>query len=311
MCSAASSRTPSRTSPASGCSGTRTRSRAGAASRSTSSRSASRRSTARSTSPARACARAATRATAISRPRTCRWTGFRRRSKRSATTRRPRAGCSCRSRRGVAPRWKRSSLRRGCSSAASVASRRAPESSSSDVTRLGMIHGRFQPFHNGHLEYLRGAAMQSAVVFIGITNPDPARIKEEPSDPLRHLPESNPYTYVERLLMVKAAAADAGIPAERLHVIPFPVNEPELWPPYVPPDVVQFIRLFSDWGGTKLDRLHAAGYEVVVLDEGAEKEVSGAEVREALRRDGDWGTLVPPGVAALLRQFEGAGVRAV
>jgi hypothetical protein len=48
-----------------------------------------------------------------------------------------------------------------------------------------------------------------------------------------------------------------------------------------------------------------------VLDEGAEKEVSGAEVREALRRDADWDTLVPPGVAALLRQFEGAGVRAV
>ncbi|TML42980.1 MAG: hypothetical protein E6G19_13225 [Actinobacteria bacterium] len=24
--------------------------------------------------------------------------------------------------------------------------------------RRGMIHGRFQPFHNGHLEYLRGAA---------------------------------------------------------------------------------------------------------------------------------------------------------
>ena len=26
----------------------------------------------------------------------------------------------------------------------------------------GMIHGRFQPFHLGHLEYLRGAAEQFA-----------------------------------------------------------------------------------------------------------------------------------------------------
>ncbi len=74
-----------------------------------------------------------------------------------------------------------------------------------------MVHGRFQPFHNGHLEYLRGAAERSDEVWVGITNPDPTRIKEEPSDPLRHLPESNPYTYAERLLMVKAAAADAGI----------------------------------------------------------------------------------------------------
>jgi cytidyltransferase-like protein len=171
-----------------------------------------------------------------------------------------------------------------------------------------MVHGRFQPFHLGHLEYLKGAAARCEEVFVGITNPDPERIKPEASDPLRHLPESNPYTYVERLLMVKAAAGDAGIEAERLHVIPFPVNEPELWGAYVPDDVVQFIRLFSDWGGTKVDRLRAAGYEVVVLDEGAEKEVSGAEVREAMRTGGDWERLVPAGVARLLGRFERVAV---
>jgi nicotinamide-nucleotide adenylyltransferase len=175
------------------------------------------------------------------------------------------------------------------------------------VTR-GMIHGRFQPFHNGHLEYLRGAAARCEEVFVGITNPDPERIKPEASDPLRHLPESNPYSYVERLLMVKAAAANAGLAAERLHVIPFPVNEPELWAAYVPPDVTQFIRLFSDWGGTKLERLRAAGYEVVVLDEGAEKEISGAEVRETLRAGGDWERLVPPGVAAVIKRLDRVAV---
>jgi nicotinamide-nucleotide adenylyltransferase len=171
-------------------------------------------------------------------------------------------------------------------------------------TVRGMIHGRFQPFHNGHLEYLRGAAERCEEVFVGITNPDPERIRPEASDPLRHLPESNPYTYVERLLMVKAAAQDAEIDLARLHAIPFPVNEPELWHAYVPDDVVQFIRLFSDWGGTKLDRLRDAGYEVVVLDEGAEKEVSGADVRAALREGGEWESLVPPGVAQVLKRLE-------
>ena len=168
----------------------------------------------------------------------------------------------------------------------------------------GMIHGRFQPFHNGHLEYLKGTAARCEEVFVGITNPDPARIKPEDSDPLRHLPESNPFSYVERLLMIKAAAGDAGIELRRLHVIPFPVNEPELWPAYVPGDVVQFIRLFSDWGGTKLERLRDAGYEVVVLDEGTEKEVSGADVRTALRTGADWERLVPPSVAALLWRLQ-------
>jgi cytidyltransferase-like protein len=167
-----------------------------------------------------------------------------------------------------------------------------------------MIHGRFQPFHNGHLEYLKGAAARSDELFVGITNPDPRRIRPEDSDPLRHLPESNPYSYVERLLMVKAAALDAGLELDCVHVIPFPVNEPELWPAYVPEDVTQFIRLFSDWGGTKLDRLQEAGYEVVVLDEGSQKEVSGADVRAALRENGDWEALVPPRVAVVLSGLE-------
>lgn len=172
------------------------------------------------------------------------------------------------------------------------------------MTRRGMIHGRFQPFHRGHLEYLRGAAERSDEVWIGITNPDPTRIKPEASDPLRHLPESNPYTYAERLLMVKAAAADLGLDLGRVHVIPFPVNEPELWPAYVPTGVTQYLRLFSEWGGTKLERLREAGYPVVILDEGAEKQISGADVRAALRNGGDWESLVPPGVARILRKFK-------
>jgi nicotinamide-nucleotide adenylyltransferase len=133
-------------------------------------------------------------------------------------------------------------------------------------------------------------------------------VRPEESDPLRHLPESNPYTYVERLLMAKAAALDLGLDLRRVHVIPFPVNEPELWPAYVPEGVTQYIRLFSDWGGTKIDRLREAGYEVVVLDEGAEKEISGADVRAAMREGGDWERLVPPGVAAVLRSLERAAV---
>ena len=170
--------------------------------------------------------------------------------------------------------------------------------------RRGMIHGRFQPFHLGHLDYLRGAAERSEEVFVGITNPDPTRIRPEPSDPLRHLPESNPWSYAERLLMVKAAAADIGLHSAHVHVIPFPVNEPELWPAYVPDGVTQYLRLFSEWGGTKLERLQEAGYEVVVLDRGAEKQISGADVRERLREGGDWQSLVPPGVARVIRELE-------
>jgi cytidyltransferase-like protein len=168
-----------------------------------------------------------------------------------------------------------------------------------------MIHGRFQPFHNGHLEYLRGAAERSDEVWVGITNPDPTRVKPEPTDPLRHLPESNPYSYAERLLMVTAVAEEVDVD---VHVIPFPVNEPELWHAYVPGGVTQFIRHFSEWGGTKIERFRAAGYEVVILDEGADKEVSGIDVRAAMRDGGDWEALVPAGVARVLARLDRVAV---
>ena len=173
--------------------------------------------------------------------------------------------------------------------------------------KRGMIHGRFQPFHNRHLEYIRGAAERSDELWVGITNPDPMRILPEPSDPARHLPESNPYTYDERLLMVKAAARDLGLEPDRVHVIPFPVNEPDLWAAYVPEGITQYLRLFSEWGGEKNERLRAAGYEVVILDEGAEKELSGADVREVLRSGDNWEALVPPGVADVLRRLDRIG----
>jgi nicotinamide-nucleotide adenylyltransferase len=166
--------------------------------------------------------------------------------------------------------------------------------------KRGMIHGRFQPFHNGHLEYLRGAVAHSDELWVGITNPDPTHVKPEPSDPLRHLPESNPYSYAERLLMVAAVAETVAVD---VHVIPFPVNQPELWHAYVPAGVTQFIRQFSDWGATKIERFRSAGYDVVILDEGAEKEISGIDVRAAMRDGRDWQALVPAGVARVIESL--------
>jgi nicotinamide-nucleotide adenylyltransferase len=163
-----------------------------------------------------------------------------------------------------------------------------------------MIHGRFQPFHNGHLEYLQGAAARSDELWVGITNPDPSQVKPEPADPLRHLPESNPYTYAERLLMVTAVAETVDVD---VHVIPFPVNQPELWHAYVPANVTQYIRQFSDWGTTKINRFRSAGYDVVILDEGVEKAISGADVRAAMRAEREWQALVPPGVARVIEQL--------
>ena len=165
----------------------------------------------------------------------------------------------------------------------------------------GMIHGRFQPFHNGHLAYLLGAAARCERLLVGITNPDRRHMRATPEDANRHLPESNPYTYPERLMMIRAAAGAAGI--QSVEMIPFPITEPDMWPDYVPAGTVHFIRVFSPWGAAKLELLRASGYRAEVLDADAAKDVSGEQVRAAMRLGGDWRSLVPPAVAGVLESL--------
>jgi cytidyltransferase-like protein len=169
------------------------------------------------------------------------------------------------------------------------------------MIRRGMIHGRFQPLHNGHLAYLEAAAERCAHLFVGITNPDRRAMRPEADDPARHLPEANPLTYTERLLMIAAAAEEAGV--RGIRIIPFPITEPDLWDDYVPRDAVHFLRLFSPWGDSKLDRLRAHGYRTEVLEAPQGKVVSGEQVRAAIRDGGDWRRLVPLAVAGFIDEL--------
>lgn len=170
------------------------------------------------------------------------------------------------------------------------------------VAPFGMVHGRFQPFHNGHLAYVLAAAGRCERLLVGITNPDPAGTIPEDADPKRHLPEANPFTYTERLFMVEESVEENRVDVP-VHVIPFPVTFPELWPAYVPPGTVHFLRIFSGWGATKLARLRDRGFEAVVLDEGAAKDVSGEDVRRALFSGGAWEKLVPPAVVRVIHSL--------
>ena len=68
-----------------------------------------------------------------------------------------------------------------------------------DYHMIGMILGRFQPFHNGHLELVRSAAheVDRLVIVIGSS--------------LRHGTKENPFTAEERRGMIEAALKEEGI----------------------------------------------------------------------------------------------------
>ncbi len=169
--------------------------------------------------------------------------------------------------------------------------------------RYGMIHGRFQPFHLGHLEYLRLALDRCETLLIGITNPDPAQIAEETESSHRHRPEANPYTFFERLVMIRETVRCEGIPLERVLLLPFPINLPDRWRYYLPPDVTHYLRVFSPWEQAKLERLREHGYEAEVLQPGVEKQIEASEVRRRMAAGEDWAALVPAAVARVIREL--------
>ena len=173
--------------------------------------------------------------------------------------------------------------------------------------RYGMVHGRFQPFHCGHLHYTLEAFKRSEHLIIGITNPDPSETLVEAADTRRHTPEANPFTFFERQWMIRAALIEAGIKLSRVSIVPFPIHAPERWAHYCPEGTVQFIRVFSEWGREKVARLQAAGWQVEILDPGAPKQDSGSQVRHCLSRGQGWEHLVPAGVDTVLKQIGARG----
>lgn len=165
----------------------------------------------------------------------------------------------------------------------------------------GCVHGRFQPFHNGHLEYVVRAKARCRQLLVGITNPDPSRVQAETSSPHRHEPEANPFTYLERALMIRDALLAGGLSPEEFLIVPFPIHAPELYRHYVSVDAVHFVRVYSDWEREKVRRLRSQGFVVEILDPGREKELSGVEVRRLIRSGLPWEHLVPHGALDRVR----------
>ena len=62
--------------------------------------------------------------------------------------------------------------------------------------KTGIVCGRFQPLHLGHIhDYILPALKVCDELIIGITNPDPSLTKVEQEDLKRSKKESNPFTF--------------------------------------------------------------------------------------------------------------------
>ena len=119
------------------------------------------------------------------------------------------------------------------------------------------ITGRFQPFHNDHLELTLSAFDDCGHVIVGITNPDARSRIEDASSPHRHREDANPFSYFERQTIVTRSLALVGLKRSQFVVVPFPLEASALWHDYIPPHVVQLVRTFTKWEDKKIDMLRS------------------------------------------------------
>ncbi|MEO9179550.1 MAG: adenylyltransferase/cytidyltransferase family protein [Candidatus Saccharimonadales bacterium] len=189
--------------------------------------------------------------------------------------------------------------------------------------KTGIIHGRFQVFHNGHLEYALQAKAACDYLIVGITNPDIYLTKNDDTHPARSKAENNPFTYYERLLMIREALMKVGLKRTEFEIVPFPINFPELLSNYIPSEAIHFTRVYENWNRKKIQLLEHQGYEVVVLHEDIPENKThtmelpigglgkpgivlieeGRNVRRRMLEDNRWEQYVPEGTATVIKQL--------
>lgn len=166
---------------------------------------------------------------------------------------------------------------------------------------LAAVTGRFQPVHAQHLELFALALAEHDHLVVAVTNPDAGARHPAATSAHRHTAAANPFTYYERVRLLDAALAGAGI-AERTTVVPFDLTRPERWDEYVPRRAVHYVRAFSAWESEKAGRLAAGGYAVVVVDGDPAAKLDATSIR-ARFDDGTWPALVPPATVPLLAEL--------
>jgi nicotinamide mononucleotide adenylyltransferase len=173
-----------------------------------------------------------------------------------------------------------------------------------NIIPIGSAHGRFQPCHNGHIEYLLAAKARCEFLWVGITQYVSAELQQSPVDSHRAERVNNPLTYFERTQMLRDVLVEAGVPEDKFAIAPFPIETPHLLHEFLTTDVPVVTTIYDDWNRHKVRVLKKLGYRVIVLWERAEKAYSGQEIRELIHSGSEeWVRLVPQATAVAVRRY--------
>jgi nicotinamide-nucleotide adenylyltransferase len=158
----------------------------------------------------------------------------------------------------------------------------------------GLLVGRFQPFHQGHLAAVRAirAARPETPLVVGVGSAQAS-----------HTP-LNPFTAGERIDMIELALEEAQIDRVRAYPIP-DVNRHAVWVAHVVSLVPAFDRVHTNNPLTRL-LFEAEGFAVEAPTLVERGRFEGRSIRAAMAAGEEWSHEVPPAVTAFLRSIKGA-----
>lgn len=157
----------------------------------------------------------------------------------------------------------------------------------------GILIGRMQPVHNGHMEVIKQILSEVDEIIIGIGS---AQLSHEIKDP---------FTAGERIVMMNQALAESDVDPSRYYIIPMQdINFNAIWPSHVKMLTPPFDIVYS--GNPLVKQLfREEGYEVKQPPLYDRIILSGTEVRHRILNDDNWQELVPNATVDLINEING------
>jgi len=159
----------------------------------------------------------------------------------------------------------------------------------------GVLIGRFQPFHSGHLEVVRRirAERPAAPLIIGVGSAEQSYTWE------------NPFTAGERVEMIERALREASV--DGTSTIPIAdIHRHSLWVKYLEGLLPPFDRVYTNNELTRL-LFERAGYTVEGTPLFDRVRFEGVRIREAMAEGKEWRDRLPPAVVRYLDEIDAAG----
>ena len=161
------------------------------------------------------------------------------------------------------------------------------------MVKRGLFVGRFQPFHNGHLQAVKDALKEVDEIVIVVGS---AQYSHK---------ISNPFTAGERFTMIREALREADIAASRYWIVPVPdIHMHMIWVAEVMGYTPQFHVVYANEPLAK--RLFKeAGFKVKPIPYYQRETWSSTEIRERMLKGKNWKQLVPKSVARFIEEIDG------